>query len=152
AIDLRGYNLSDKPKKDEDYAMPKLIGDVSAVIAHFKEKKAILIGHDWGGAIAWSVAMSKPDLVKKLVVLNCPHPAGIARELANSEAQQKASEYARVFQKDDSHKKIKAADLVFWVKNPEEKTKYLQAMKRSSLQGMLAYYRVNYPKVPYKGA
>jgi pimeloyl-ACP methyl ester carboxylesterase len=67
AIDLRGYNLSDRPKKDEDYAMPKLIGDVSAVIAHFNEKKAILIGHDRGEAIAWSVAMSRTDLVEKVL-------------------------------------------------------------------------------------
>src|SRR5262245_42667748 len=120
AIDLRGYNLSDKPEKDEDYAMPKLIGDVAAVIGHFKEKKAIVIGHDWGGAIAWSFAMSKPKMVEKLVVLNCPHPAGLSRELANNEAQKKASEYARTFQKKDAHKKIETANLVSWVKDKEE--------------------------------
>jgi pimeloyl-ACP methyl ester carboxylesterase len=150
AIDLRGYNLSDKPEKVEDYAMPKLVGDVAAVIAHFKQKKAILIGHDWGGAIAWSVAMSKPEIVEKLVILNCPHPAGITRELANSEAQKKASGYARAFQKDDADKKVKPSHLVFWVKGKDEKTKYLEALKRSSMKGMLAYYKANYPKPPYK--
>jgi pimeloyl-ACP methyl ester carboxylesterase len=150
AIDLRGYNLSDKPEKDDDYAMAKLVGDVAAVIAHFKEKKAILIGHDWGGAIAWSFAMSKPEVVEKLVILNCPHPAGISRELAKNEAQKKASGYARAFQKEDSHKKIKAADLAGWVKDKEERKKYLEAMKRSSIKGMLAYYKVNYPRAPYK--
>jgi pimeloyl-ACP methyl ester carboxylesterase len=152
AIDLRGYNLSDKPAKDEDYAMPKLVGDVAAVIAHFKEKKAILVGHDWGGAIAWSVAMSKPEMVEKLVILNCPHPAGIARELAHNESQKKASGYAREFQKEDSHKKIKAEQLVFWVKDREDQKKYHEAMKRSSIKGMLAYYRANYPKAPYREA
>jgi pimeloyl-ACP methyl ester carboxylesterase len=150
AIDLRGYNLSDKPKKDEDYAMPKLVGDVAAVIAHFKEKKAIVVGHDWGGAIAWSVAMSKPELVEKLVVLNCPHLAGISRELENNEAQRKASAYARAFQQKDFHKKLNAEALVFWVTDKEDQKKYLAAMKKSSLEGMLAYYRVNYPKEPYK--
>jgi pimeloyl-ACP methyl ester carboxylesterase len=152
AIDLRGYNLSDKPKKDEDYAMSKLIGDVAAVIAHFKEKKAILIGHDWGGAIAWGFAMTKPGMVEKLVVLNCPHPAGIIRELKTSKAQQKASEYARLFQKKDAHKKIKVADLLFWVKGSKDRKKYREALTRSSLKGMLAYYKVNYPKESSKGS
>jgi pimeloyl-ACP methyl ester carboxylesterase len=150
AIDLRGYNLSDKPKKDDDYAMPKLVGDVAAVIAHFKEKKAIVIGHDWGGAIAWSVAMSKPELVEKLVVLNCPHPAGISRELANNEAQKKASAYAREFQKPGAHKKVDVDRLVSWVEDKGEREKYREALKKSSMDGMLAYYRVNYPKEPYK--
>jgi pimeloyl-ACP methyl ester carboxylesterase len=150
AIDLRGYNLSDKPEKDEDYAMAKLVGDVAAVIAHFKEKKAILVGHDWGGAIAWSCAMTRPEMVEKLVILNCPHPAGIARELASSEAQKKASGYARAFQKEDSHTKIKPANLVFWVKDKDDRAKYLAALQRSSMKGMLAYYKVNYPRAPYK--
>lgn len=150
AIDLRGYNLSDKPKKDDDYAMPKLVGDVAAVIAHFKEKKAVVVGHDWGGAIAWAFAMSQPEKVEKLVVLNCPHPAGIARELANSEAQRKASAYARAFQTEGAHKKIDAENLAFWVKDKDAQKKYREALKRSSLEGMLAYYRVNYPKPPYK--
>jgi pimeloyl-ACP methyl ester carboxylesterase len=152
AIDLRGYNLSGQPKKDSDYAMPKLVADVAAVIAHFKEKKAIVIGHDWGGAIAWSFAMSKPDLVEKLVILNCPHPAGISRELKNNPAQQKASAYARAFQEKDSHTKVSVDALVFWVKDAKDRKKYREALKRSSLSGMLAYYRVNYPKPPYKAA
>jgi pimeloyl-ACP methyl ester carboxylesterase len=150
AIDLRGYNRSDKPKKVEDYSMAKLTADVSAVIAHFKEKKAVLIGHDWGGAIAWSFAMSQPDKVEKLVVLNCPHPAGLARELATNEAQKKASEYARILQKDETEEKVTAAALVFWVKDREDRKKYLEAMERSSIKGMLAYYKANYPKPPYK--
>src|SRR5262245_60110738 len=51
AIDLRGYNRSDKPTKVEDYAMDRLVGDVVAVIKHFKQAKATVVGHDWGGAI-----------------------------------------------------------------------------------------------------
>jgi len=54
AIDLRGYNQSDQPKGVENYAMEKLVGDVAAVIKHFKQDKATLVGHDWGGAVAWS--------------------------------------------------------------------------------------------------
>ena len=56
--------------------------------------------------------MNRPDLVDRLVILNCPHPAGIARELAANEAQKKASAYARAFQQEDSHKKIKPENLV----------------------------------------
>src|SRR5215470_15597171 len=60
AIDLRGYNKSDQPKGVENYTIDKLVGDVDAVVKHFKQKKAIVVGHDWGGAIAWSYAMMHP--------------------------------------------------------------------------------------------
>src|SRR5262245_27770197 len=53
AIDLRGYNQSDQPKGVEKYAIDKLVGDVDAVLAHFGQKKATIVGHDWGGYIAW---------------------------------------------------------------------------------------------------
>src|SRR6516225_8790240 len=60
AIDQRGYNLSDKPAKVEDYAVDKLVGDVAAVLKHFKQDKAVIVGHDWGGMVAWSFAMTHP--------------------------------------------------------------------------------------------
>src|SRR5579872_7281655 len=56
ALDLRGYNLSDKPKGAENYAMTHLVGDVQAVIRHLGRDKAIIVGHDWGGMIAWQFA------------------------------------------------------------------------------------------------
>lgn len=82
AIDMRGYNLSDKPKGVENYDMKLLVSDVVAVIRHLGEKQAILVGHDWGGAVCWNVAMFSPDSVGKLIILNLPHPTGLARELA----------------------------------------------------------------------
>src|SRR5215211_4006423 len=60
ALDQRGYNLSDKPKGVDNYAMPLLVGDVAAVIKHLGKDKAIVIGHDWGGIVAWTLAMMKP--------------------------------------------------------------------------------------------
>src|SRR5579864_8847386 len=99
AIDQRGYNLSDQPEGVENYALDKLVGDVLAVLKHFKGEKAVLVGHDWGGLVAWTFAMTYPEKTDRLVILNLPHPKGIMRELAQNPQQQKNSEYARQFQK-----------------------------------------------------
>jgi pimeloyl-ACP methyl ester carboxylesterase len=150
AVDLRGYNKSDQPKGVENYAMDKLVGDVDAVRRHFQQEKAIVVGHDWGGAIAWSYAMTHPRQTDKLIILNLPHPRGLLRELASNPEQQKNSQYARSFQDPDASAKVKAEMLVFWVKESDARQKYLQALKRSSLEGMLNYYKANYPRPPYK--
>jgi epoxide hydrolase 4 len=151
AIDQRGYNLSDKPDKVEDYAMPKLVGDVEAVLKHFNQPKAVIVGHDWGGAVAWTFAMMHPDKTDRLIILNLPHPKGLARELAHNPAQQKNSQYARDFQKPDAAKHVTPEMLVgvLKFKDPEVSKKYLEAFKRSSMEGMLNYYKANYPKEPY---
>jgi pimeloyl-ACP methyl ester carboxylesterase len=150
ALDLRGYNKSDQPEGVENYKMDKLVADVAAVLDHFKEKKAVIVGHDWGGAIAWAFATYHPDKVDRLVILNLPHPNGLMRELANNPEQQKNSAYARNFQKPEAAKVVKPEMLVSWVKEPEAKKQYLEAMKRSSMEGMLNYYKANYPREPYK--
>lgn len=149
AIDQRGYNLSDKPEGVENYAMSKLAGDVAAVIKHFGRDKATVVGHDWGGAVAWTLAMTRPELVDRLIILNLPHPRGLARELANNPAQQQASQYARDFQKPDAAAKIKPQMLAFWVKDPEARKVYIEAFERSSIEAMLNYYKANYPREPY---
>jgi len=150
AIDQRGYNLSDKPQGVENYAMPLLVGDVAAVIKSLGRDKAVIVGHDWGGIVAWSFAMAHPDMTDRLIILNLPHPRGLARELAHNPEQQKSSAYARAFQKPDAASNVKIEQLVFWVKDPEAKAKYLEAFKRSDLEGMLNYYKANYPREPYK--
>ena len=104
AIDMRGYNKSDKPKGVDHYAIALLVEDVAAVLKALGKEKAIICGHDWGGMVAWTFAMSKPELTEKLIVLNLPHPHGLARELANNPQQQKNSAYARNFQKPDAQK------------------------------------------------
>ena len=149
AIDQRGYNLSDKPKGIENYDMKFLVGDVAAVIKHHKREKAIVLGHDWGGAVAWTFAMMMPNMVDRLIILNLPHPRALGRELANNPVQQKSSQYARNFQMEGAHTKLAAEGLAFWVKDPEVKKKYIEAFKRSDFEAMLAFYKRNYPREPY---
>lgn len=146
AVDQRGYNLSDKPKGVDSYAMRNLVGDIAAVIAAEHGSKAIVIGHDWGGSVAWNVAMRRPELVDLLVICNLPHPAGIAREIATNPEQKKNSEYAFNFQKPDAHKALSAEALAQWVKDPAVRVRYVEAFKQSDFESMLNYYKANYPK------
>ena len=150
AIDQRGYNLSGQPAGVENYTMDKLVGDVMAVLKHFQAEKAIIVGHDWGGAVAWTFAMTHPDKTDRLIILNLPHPKGLMRELANNPQQQKNSQYARNFQEPDAAGKVPVELLVAWVKEPEARQKYAEALRRSSMEGMLNYYKANYPREPYK--
>lgn len=150
AIDRRGYNLSDKPEGVDDYKMALLVGDAIAVIKSLGKDKAIVVGHDWGGAVAWRLAINAPQYVDRLIVLNLPHPRGITRELANHPKQQAASAYARRFQQEGAEKEIQPEQLAFWVKDPDAKAKYVEAFKRSSITAMLNYYKANYPREPYQ--
>ncbi len=150
AIDQRGYNLSDKPAGVENYDMRLLVGDVIAVIRHFGKEKAIIVGHDWGGAVAWTLAINAPQYVDKLIILNLPHLRGLSRELAHNPEQQKSSAYARAFQEPDAASKVKVEQLTFWITDEAVRQKYLEAFKRSDLEAMLNYYKRNYPREPYK--
>ena len=97
APDMRGYNLSEKPAGVDAYQMTKLVEDVRALAEHLGYKKFVLVGHDWGGGVAWSFAIAHPEYLSKLVIINCPHPAILARELAQNPEQQKASQYMLLF-------------------------------------------------------
>jgi pimeloyl-ACP methyl ester carboxylesterase len=150
AMDLRGYNLSDKPQGVENYDMRLLVGDVIAVIQHLGRDKAIIVGHDWGGLVSWQLALNAPRFIDRLIILNLPHPRGLMRELANNPAQQAASEYARNFQKEGAEPQLKPGQLAFWVTDPEAKPKYIEAFQRSDIKAMLSYYKRNFPRTPYK--
>ena len=147
AVDQRGYNLSDRPKGVENYAMPLLVQDVAAVIAAEGEEAAIVVGHDWGGAVAWNLAMARPELVDLLVILNLPHPNGLARELMNNPEQQANSQYAMEFKKPDAHKQLTAEALAGWVADDSARRRYVEAFERSDFEAMLNYYKANYPDV-----
>ena len=153
AIDQRGYNLSDQPEDGSSYAMRNLIGDVATVIRHFGEEKANIVGHDWGGSVSWQFAFALPEMVENLVILNLPHPNGMAREFANNREQQENSGYASAF----IAGKPTDPDIFFgqpmnpqtlsgWVADPAAREKYVEAFGRSSFDGMLAYYKQNYPR------
>ena len=150
AIDMRGYNRSDKPKGVEQYDLKLLVGDVAAVIKHVGAKQATIVGHDWGGMVAWQFAMALPRQCSRLIILNLPHPRGLSRELAHNPQQQKNSAYARAFQLPGAHKALSAEGLARWVKNKTARAKYGEAFKRSNFEAMLNYYKKNYPRMPYK--
>jgi pimeloyl-ACP methyl ester carboxylesterase len=81
ALDLRGYNDSDKPADQSAYVMAEFIKDVEGVVRGLGYDKCVLVGHDWGGAIAWNFAYPHPEMVERLIVLNLPHPAKFAEGL-----------------------------------------------------------------------
>jgi pimeloyl-ACP methyl ester carboxylesterase len=98
APDLRGFNLSDKPTRVSDYGMAHLTSDVAGLVRACGASRATVVGHDWGGAVAWAFAMQNPDAVERLVVLNCPHPAAFQHAVATSPSQMRRSWYMFFFQ------------------------------------------------------
>jgi pimeloyl-ACP methyl ester carboxylesterase len=98
APDLRGYNESDKPRPVSAYAMPELVADVQGLIEAFGERQAVVVGHDWGGGIAWTFAMERPESTRKLVIMNCPHPAIFSQHLRENRRQMARSWYIFFFQ------------------------------------------------------
>src|SRR5205807_2242388 len=97
APDMRGYNLSAKPPGIRSYCLEALTGDVVGLVRHLGYERAVIAGHDWGGAVAWHTALTRPDVVERLVILNSPHPATFLRELRTF-AQLRKSWYMFFFQ------------------------------------------------------
>ena len=158
AIDQRGFNLSDQPAGVDNYALDKLVGDVDAVVQHFGQQKATIVGHDSGGWISWHYAMAHPDRTEWLVLVNLPHPRRIERELANNPRQYKASEYARQLQQLAPGGRNLLLGGVAHEITPElyasgfkdEHPKYLAALRRTSIEGIINFYKANYPRPPYR--
>ncbi len=154
AVDLRGYNKSDKPKAQSAYAMSELIEDVRGAIRALGYERCVLVGHDWGGAIAWSFAYAHPEMVERLIVLNLPHPAKFAAGLRTPQ-QWLRSWYIALFQlpkvpelllKLNDYAAIRAVFRDQAV-NPDAFTEQdleklvAAAAKPGALTGMLNYYR-----------
>jgi epoxide hydrolase 4 len=98
APDQRGYNLSDKPKGIANYDVDVLADDVIALAAHYTDQPFNLVGHDWGAVAAWWTTTRAPAKVRKLAVLNCPHPAVWRHAMDEDPVQRRASWYVRAFQ------------------------------------------------------
>jgi pimeloyl-ACP methyl ester carboxylesterase len=98
APDLRGYGGSDRPAAVDDYAAPKLVADVAGLIGALGHDSAHLVGHDWGGGLAWALAGARPDLVRSLTILNAPVGAVSARLRREDPAQRARSWYMLLFQ------------------------------------------------------
>ncbi|MEA2338031.1 MAG: epoxide hydrolase 4 [Thermoanaerobaculia bacterium] len=98
AVDLRGYNDSSKPQDIAAYKLAELAKDIAGVITQTGESPCILGGHDWGGGVAWLTAMLYPELVRRLIILNSPHPVAYLRELRHSARQKWRAKYQLFFQ------------------------------------------------------
>ncbi len=93
APNLRGFEQSSAPKDVSAYRPKHLVQDIAALIALEGGQIDCLVAHDWGGAVAWNLAASQPQLIKKLAIINSPHPGTFLRELQHSPQQQAASAY-----------------------------------------------------------
>ena len=154
APDMRGYNLSAKPPGVDQYRMKYLVEDLRALAEYLGQEKFILIGHDWGGAVAWAYPLYYPDHLDKLIIINAPHPVVFARELGENPAQQKASQYMLMFRSPQAEGILSAnhyAQLVETVLSDglkqgyfteEDRQAYIEAWSQpGALTGGLNYYR-----------
>ena len=162
--DQRGYNLSDKSKDKKDYGVPTLVDDVLGLIKALDYEKVNLVGHDWGAVIAWALAISHPEKLHRLTIMNVPHPAVMRRFLRRDFEQMRRSWYVGFFQIPWLPEKIFAAnnfrEMVRGVQGTAKKgsftdvdiEKYKEAWSQpGALTGMLNSYRAivqHPPKVP----
>ena len=98
AAEMRGYGETDAPVGVRNYTLDKLVGDVADLIAALGHERATVIGHDWGGAVAWATAMMRPEIVERLVVMNCPHLERMSYALRHNPRQMLRSWYMLFFQ------------------------------------------------------
>src|SRR5215470_15169529 len=98
-LDMRGYNLSSRPEGLEAYKMPHLVEDVRRFVEKVagRNRKFVLVAHDWGANVAWVFAMYHPDMLEKLIIINGAHPFVSERELRENPAQRYASNYFFVY-------------------------------------------------------
>jgi epoxide hydrolase 4 len=155
APDMRGYNLSAKPENVDAYHARHLIDDLRRLAEYLGHRKFILVAHDWGGAVAWSVAMRHPEFLERLVIINAPHPALFARELLHNADQQKASQYMLLFRSPKAEQVLsennfaRLLDVLFqfgskWEMTEEVRLKYIAAWSQpGALTGGLNYYRAS---------
>jgi len=155
APDMRGYNLSSKPPEVQKYHVKDLIEDLRALAEHLGHEKLIMVGHDWGGAVAWSAALRHPQLLEKLIIINSPHPAVFARELLNNPDQQKASQYMLMLRSAEAERILsennfaRLNDVLVqfgsqWEMSEKHRLKYIEAWSQpGALTGSLNYYRAS---------
>jgi pimeloyl-ACP methyl ester carboxylesterase len=98
APNQRGYGKSSKPKGVRSYRIDELVADVAALIDASGKRRVTLVGHDWGGLVAWEFAARQARPLERLVILNAPHPARFREELVSNRAQRRRSRYAAFFQ------------------------------------------------------
>jgi pimeloyl-ACP methyl ester carboxylesterase len=145
APDMRGYNLSDKPQGIDAYRITRLADDVASLVRHLGADRAVVVGHDWGGLVAWCVPFFRPEVVDRVVILNAPHPAGMFRDLLTP-AQALRSWYIFFFQLPWLPEQLVSAALPAIVRaaggHDEDVALYVEAASRpGAMTAMVNYYR-----------
>ncbi|MBL8340439.1 MAG: alpha/beta fold hydrolase [Rubrivivax sp.] len=159
APQMRGYAGSSVPEGTEAYKARHLVADLKALIEVTGAPLDLLVAHDWGGAVAWALAAQQPRLVRRLLIINAPHPATFLRELRHNPAQQEASAYMNFLCRPDAAALLAAEDFrrlwAFFGADPAWLTPALRqrylAVWRAGLEGPLNYYRAS-PLRPLRGA
>jgi pimeloyl-ACP methyl ester carboxylesterase len=155
APDLRGFNLSSQPKGVAAYRARDIVGDFERLLGFLGRERAIVVAHDWGGAAGWQWAISAPQHVEKLIVLNSPHPIPFARDLVTSLRQQQASAYMNWLRAEGSETALAKDDFALlerfigsmqrddarWY-TPERARRYREVWRRG-LAGGVNYYRAS---------
>ena len=153
APNLRGYVGSTAPAELSAYRVKHLVGDVVAAIEALGAPLDLLVAHDWGGALAWNLAAQRPDLIRRLLMINSPHPATFLRELRHNAQQQAASAYmtflcrpdaARLLAEDDFRRLWPFLGDPAWL-TAAVREQYRQAWANEGrgLDGPLNYYRAS---------
>jgi len=160
APDQRGFAKSSKPEGVGNYTPDKPVADLIAIADRFDIKHFTLVGHDWGGAIAWMAALNHPDRVERLIIVNAPHPFIFQKSLFDDMAQREASQYITAFRNPEFEKYVEGIGLsqffdgsfmrhTDFEKVKEEKPVYLdQWSQPGALTAMLNWYRASVVQVP----
>ena len=161
APDQRGYAGSSKPPRVEDYEPSKPVADLIALADALELERFTLVGHDWGGAIAWLAALKHPDRIARLVIANAPHPLLFQRTLIDDPEQRAASQYIRTFRDPAFETKLGAMGLEKFFEisfmrsadaqllSEEEKEVYLDQWRTpGAFTAMLNWYRASSIVVP----
>ena len=154
--DTRGINLSDKPESEDDYKIDILVEDIKELANKLNIKEFTLVGHDWGGAIAWAFGYKYPKMLKKLIIINAPHPAIFRKKIEKNAKQRRSSGYIFQLLKPGGEQSLLKNDMmglkaaVFGTtkkKNAfteEDKQKYIEVWsKPNSILCGVNYYRAN---------
>ena len=162
--DQRGFGASDRPSEVSAYAPHRLTADVFALADALKLERFALVGHDWGGAIAWTAALTNDPRLAKLAIVNAPHPWLFQKALIDDPDQRAASQYMNVFRSPATERMIEAkgfdwffdrsfsAHVDLAIIPPEERARYIADWSRpGALTAMLNWYRATGLAVPLPG-
>jgi len=153
APDTRGYNLSSRPAEVQDYAVDRLATDIRGLIEKLGSESALLVGHDWGGTIAWTMAMNYPDVVDRLAILNAAHPRRLQQGLMNPNQLRKSWYFFFFALPGLPEDVVHARDWHFFRHflqdanppyTPQELERYVEAWSQEgAATGMINYYRAS---------